>query len=75
MVVLGLCCRVHAFSGCSEWEPLFVEAHGLLIAVTSLVSKVLGHRFRRCGTRAELLHGIWDLPGSGVKPVSPALAD
>ena len=22
----------------------------------------------------SLLHGMWDLPGSGVEPVSPALA-
>ena len=73
--MVGLCCRAHAYSGCNEWELLFVAVHGLLIAVTSLFPEVLGHRFRRCGTRAELLHGIWDLPGSGVKPVSPALAD
>ena len=27
-----------------------------------------------CGTRAELLQGMWDLPRPGVKPMSPALA-
>ena len=26
-----------------------------------------------CGEQALLLHSIWDPPGSGVKPVSPAL--
>ena len=26
------------------------------------------------GTRASLLHGVWDLPGPGLEPVSPALA-
>ena len=27
-----------------------------------------------CGTRAQLLHSMWDLPGVGVKLTSPALA-
>ena len=27
-----------------------------------------------CGTRAQLLHGMWDLPGPGIEPMSPALA-
>ena len=27
-----------------------------------------------CGTRAELLLGMWELPGPGLEPVSPALA-
>ena len=31
--------------------------------------------FSSCGTQAQLLHGIWDLPGPGIEPVSPALAD
>ena len=29
--------------------------------------------FSSCGARAQLLHGTWDLPGPGLKPVSPAL--
>ena len=28
---------------------------------------------RSCGTGAQLLHSTWDLPGPGIKPVSPAL--
>ena len=31
-------------------------------------------RLSSCGTRTQLLHGMWDLPGPGLKPVSPALA-
>ena len=27
-----------------------------------------------CGSRAQLLHGMWDLPRSGLEPVFPALA-
>ena len=37
MAVLGLHCCVQALSICGEWVLLFVEVHGLLIAVTSLV--------------------------------------
>ena len=32
------------------------------------------HRLNSCGARAELLLGMWDLPGPGIEPVSPALA-
>ena len=27
-----------------------------------------------CGAGTHLLHGMWDLPGPGLEPVSPALA-
>ena len=27
-----------------------------------------------CGTRAQLLHSVWDLPGPEIEPMSPALA-
>ena len=27
-----------------------------------------------CGARAQLLRGMWDLPGAGIEPVSPELA-
>ena len=37
-------------------------------------SWALEHRLSSCGTRAQLLCDIWDLPRSGIKPVSPALA-
>ena len=31
-------------------------------------------RLSNCGSRAELLCGMWDLPGPGLEPASPALA-
>ena len=31
-------------------------------------------RLSSCGTQAQLLRGMWDLPRPGLKPVSPALA-
>ena len=32
------------------------------------------HRISSWDTWAQLFHGVWDLPGSRIKPVSPALA-
>ena len=31
-------------------------------------------RLSNCGSRAHLLHGMWDPPRPGLEPVSPALA-
>ena len=46
---------------------------GFLIAVTSLVA--LGCvGFSSCGAQALLVQGMWNLPGPGIEPVSPALA-
>ena len=38
------------------------------------VSIVVAHGLSNCGAQAWLLHGVWDLPGPGIEPVSPALA-
>ena len=32
------------------------------------------HRLNSCDTWVYVLHGMWDLPGSGTEPMSPALA-
>ena len=84
LAALGLRCCVQAFSSCGERGLLFFEEHGLLIAVASLVVEhglqacrlqQLWHvGFSSCGTRAQLLCGMWDLPRPGIKPVSCALA-
>ena len=49
---------------------LVVVAHGL----SSCGLRALERRLSSCGTRVQLLCGMWDLPGPGIKPVSPALA-
>ena len=41
---------------------------------SSCGSWALEHRLSSCSARAELLRGMWDPPGPGIKPVSPALA-
>ena len=47
-----------------------VVMHGL----SSCGSQALERRLSGCGTWAWLLCGMWDLPGPGLEPVSPALA-
>ena len=36
-------------------------------------SRALGHWLSSCSTWAQLLHGMWNLSGLGIQPVSPAL--
>ena len=43
-------------------------------ALGARASVVMARGLSSCGTRAKLLCGMWDLPGQGMKPVSPALA-
>ena len=40
----------------------------------SCSSQGLGHKLNSCGTWANLLHGMWDLPRPGIEPMSLALA-
>ena len=47
-----------------------VVARGL----SSCGSRALERRLSSCGAQALLLRGMWDLPGPGIEPVSPALA-
>ena len=76
MAVLGLCCCARAFSSCGKRGPLFIAVHGPLTIATSLVAehRLQTHRLSNCGSRAQLLHGMWDLPRPGLEPVYPALA-
>ena len=76
MVVLGFRFCARAFSSCGERGPLFIAMHGPLTVVASLVveHRLQTRRLSSCGSRAQLLRGIWDLPRPGLEPVSPALA-
>ena len=60
--------------------------HGCLIVSFSLVADhrhqvhglqqlwhVGSRQLNSCGGWAQWLHGMWNLPGSGIKPVSPAM--
>ena len=74
--MLGLHFCARAFSSCGERGPLFIAVHGPLTVAASLVAehRVQMRRLSSCGSRAQLLCGMWDLPRPGLEPVSPALA-
>ena len=74
--VLGLRCCVRAFSSCGKWGPLFIAVRGPLTVVASPVAehRLQTRRLSSCGSRAQLLRGMWDLPRPGLEPVSPAFA-
>ena len=81
---VGSSFRARAFSSCGKRGPLFIVVRGpLFIAVsgplTITAPPIAGHRLQTrrlssCGSQAQLLHGMWDLPRPGLEPVSPALA-
>ena len=75
MAVLGLRFCARAFSSCGKRGPLFIAVRGPLTIVASLVAehRLQMHRLSNCGSRAQLFHGMWDLPRPGLEPVSPAL--
>ena len=74
--VLGLRFCARAFSSCGERGPLFIAVRRPLTVAASLVAEHGPQTLRlsSCGARAQLLHGMWDLPRPGLEPVSPALA-
>ena len=74
--MLGLRFCARAFSSCGERGPLFIAVHGPLTIAASLVAehRLQTRRLSSCGSRAQLLRGMWDLPRKGLRPVSPALA-
>ena len=74
--MLGLRFCARAFSSCGERGPLFIAVRGPLTIAASLVAehRLQTRRLSSCGSRAQLLCGMWDLPRPGVEPVSPALA-
>ena len=53
----------------SPWASVVVACR-----LSSCGSWALERRLSICGAQAQLLHGMWDLPGPGIEPVSPALA-
>ena len=76
MTVLGLRFSARAFSSCGKGGPLFIAVRGPLTVAASLVAehRLQTRRLSSCGSRAQLLRGMWDLPRPGLEPMSPALA-
>ena len=74
--MLGLHFCVRVFSSCGKRRPLFITVRGPLTIAASLVAeqRLQTRRLGNCGSRAQSLRGMWDLPRPGLEPVSPALA-
>ena len=79
---MGVRFCARAFSSCGKRGPLFIAVCGPLTVAASLVvaSLVVEHRLQTrrlssCGSWAQPLRGMWDLPRPGLEPVSPASAD
>ena len=76
MAVLGPRFCARALSSCGKWGPLFITVHRPLTIVASPVveHRLQTRRLSNCGSRAQLLHGMWNLLGPGLELVSSALA-
>ena len=74
--MLGLRFFARAFFSCGKRGPLFIAMRGPLTIAASLVAehRLQTRRLSNCGSRAQLLRGMWDLPRPGLEPVSSALA-
>ena len=74
--MLGLRFCARAFSSCGKRGPLFIAVRGPLTIAASPVAehRLQTRRLSSCGSRAQLLHSMWDPPRPGLEPVSPALA-
>ena len=74
--MLGLRFCARAFSSCGKWGPLFIAVRRPLTVAASLVAeqRLQTCRLSNCGSRAQLIRGMWDPPRPGLEPVFPALA-
>ena len=65
-----------AFPSRGKWGPLLTAVRGPLTITASLVAehRLQTRRLSNCGSRAQLLRGMWDPPRPGLEPVSPAPA-
>ena len=74
-----LCCSARA-SHCSGFSCCRAQALGeqgsVVVAhrLSSCGLRALERRLSSCGAWAQLLRGMWDLPGPGLEPMCPALA-
>ena len=76
MAVLALRFCARALSSCGKRGPLFIAVRGPLTIAASLAAEhqLQTRRLSNCGSRAQLLRSMWDLPRPRLEPVSSALA-
>ena len=66
------CCA--GFSLAAVRRLLSALAFLLHVGPSSCSSRALKHRLNSCDAQAQLLYNTWDLPGSGIEPLSLTLA-
>ena len=72
-----LLCSARAYCGglsCGAWALGAQASVVVACGLSSCGQRALERRLSSCGARAQLLRSMWDLPRSGLEPVSPALA-
>ncbi|XP_059784947.1 ubiquitin carboxyl-terminal hydrolase 40 isoform X2 [Balaenoptera ricei] len=76
LAVLALRFCARAFSSCGKRVPFFIAVRGPLTTAAPPAAEhgLQTRRLSSCGSRAQSLRGMWDLPRPGLEPVSPALA-
>ena len=76
MTVLSLRFCARTFSSCGKRGPLFIAVRGppTVAASPAAEHRPQTRRLSNCGSWAELLRGMWDLPRPGLEPMSPASA-
>ena len=76
LAVLGLRFCARAFSSSSKRGPLFIAVRGPLTAAASPIAehRLQTRRLSSCGSRAQPLCSMWDLPRPGLEPMCLALA-
>ena len=62
------------YSCCGAWALGVLASVVVARGLSSCGSRTLEPRLSSCGTGAQLLCGMWGLPGPGPEAVSPALA-
>ena len=63
------------FSLVAEHRLWSTQASAVVIHVLiNFGSLALEHWLSSCGTQTQLFCSMWDLPGPGIEPLSPALA-
>ena len=74
LAALGPSFCERAFCSCGKQGPPFIAVRGPLTIVASLIAehRLQTRRLSNCGSRAQLLRGMWDPPRPGLEPVSPA---
>ena len=61
-------------SRCGAWALGTWASVVVACGLSSCGLRALERRLSSCGAWASLLYSMWDLPGPGLEPVSPALA-